>query len=92
MIIGLIGGFLFILIQLVLIVDFVHGWAENWNGKYEENGSKGWYAGKDNFNESTAAAIENNSLKKRFFDFLSRASGILLLVMKPPVLRLNVRS
>ena len=48
MVIGLIGGFLFILIQLVLIVDFAHGWAENWIGKYEESNSKGWYAGNKN--------------------------------------------
>lgn len=32
--IGLIGGILFILVQLVLIVDFAHGWAETWVGKY----------------------------------------------------------
>lgn len=41
---GLIGGFLFILIQLILIIDFAHSWAESWVGKYEETESKGWYA------------------------------------------------
>lgn len=30
--IGLLGGILFILVQLVLIVDFAHGWAETWVG------------------------------------------------------------
>lgn len=41
---GMIGGFLFILIQLVLIVDFAHSWAEAWVGNYEESESKGWLA------------------------------------------------
>ena len=27
---GFIGAFLFILIQLVLIIDFAHSWAEIW--------------------------------------------------------------
>merc|ERR1711902_409034 len=39
---GLIGGFLFILIQLVLIIDFAHSWAEAWYGNYQEDQSKGW--------------------------------------------------
>ena len=38
---GMIGGFLFILIQLVLIIDFAHSWAEAWVGNYEENENKG---------------------------------------------------
>lgn len=40
---GMIGGFLFIGIQLILIVDFAHNWAESWVSKYEEDESKGWY-------------------------------------------------
>ncbi|XP_011134962.1 probable serine incorporator isoform X2 [Harpegnathos saltator] len=41
---GMIGGFLFIIIQLILIVDFAHSWADAWVGNYEESESKGWYA------------------------------------------------
>jgi hypothetical protein len=39
---GMIGGFFFILIQLVLVVDFAHRWAESWVEKYEETSSKIW--------------------------------------------------
>ncbi|XGW05362.1 hypothetical protein V3C99_016042 [Haemonchus contortus] len=42
---GMIGGFLFILIQLILIVDFAHGLAESWVETYEENESRWCYAG-----------------------------------------------
>ena len=38
---GFIGAFLFILIQLILIIDFAHSWAEAWVGNYEESDSKG---------------------------------------------------
>lgn len=41
---GMIGGFMFILIQLILIIDFAHSWAEAWVGNYEESESRGWYA------------------------------------------------
>jgi len=41
---GMIGGFLFILIQLILIIDFAHSWAEAWVGNYEEGDNKGWLA------------------------------------------------
>ncbi|CAF0981995.1 unnamed protein product [Rotaria sp. Silwood1] len=43
-IIGSVCGFIFILIQLILIIDFVHSWNENWIGKGEE-GSKKHYCG-----------------------------------------------
>lgn len=45
MVIGIIGGFIFILIQLVLLVDFAHAWNESWLGKYEDSQSKIWFAG-----------------------------------------------
>ncbi|XP_017793609.1 PREDICTED: probable serine incorporator isoform X2 [Habropoda laboriosa] len=40
---GMIGGFLFVIIQLILIVDFAHSWAEVWVTNYNETESKGWY-------------------------------------------------
>lgn len=40
---GMIGGSIFILIQLVLIIDFAHNWADIWVGNYEETQSKGWF-------------------------------------------------
>lgn len=46
MYVGMIGAFLFILIQLVLIVDFAHSWADKWVTNYQETGSRGWFAGK----------------------------------------------
>ncbi len=44
MYIGFVGAFVFILIQLILIIDFAHSWAEAWVGNYEETDSKGWLA------------------------------------------------
>jgi len=45
MVFGMMGGFLFIMIQLILIVDFAHSWAENWVEKLEETESKWYYCG-----------------------------------------------
>ncbi|KAG6462088.1 probable serine incorporator isoform X2 [Manduca sexta] len=44
MVFGMIGGFCFIIIQLILIIDFAHTWAERWVSNYEESQSRGWYA------------------------------------------------
>eukprot|EP00040_Diaphanoeca_grandis_P022834 m.123350 g.123350 ORF g.123350 m.123350 type:complete len:447 (-) comp28981_c0_seq1:379-1719(-) len=38
-VVGMIGGFLFLLVQMVLLVDFAHSWAESWIEKMED-GSK----------------------------------------------------
>lgn len=42
---GMIGGFIFILIQLILIIDFAHSWAEFWVDKYEETEARVYYFG-----------------------------------------------
>ncbi|CAF1658208.1 unnamed protein product, partial [Adineta ricciae] len=44
MVVGSICGFVFILIQLILIVDFAHSWNENWVAKGED-GSRKHYCG-----------------------------------------------
>ncbi|RMZ94861.1 serine incorporator 1-like, partial [Brachionus plicatilis] len=41
---GIIGGFLFILIQLILIIDFAHSWNESWVEKFED-GDREYYYG-----------------------------------------------
>jgi hypothetical protein len=43
--IGLFGAFAFIIIQLILIVDFAHGLAQNWIDSYEQSESRWCYAG-----------------------------------------------
>lgn len=43
-VIGSGGAFFFILIQLVLLVDFAHSWNESWVDKMESGNSRGWYA------------------------------------------------
>lgn len=44
-VVGSFGAFFFILIQLVLLVDFAHSWNESWVGNMENENSRGWYAG-----------------------------------------------
>ncbi|KAG8007333.1 Serine incorporator 1, partial [Nibea albiflora] len=43
-VVGSGGAFCFILIQLVLLVDFAHSWNESWVEKMETGHSRGWYA------------------------------------------------
>ncbi|XP_054026327.1 serine incorporator 2 [Dryobates pubescens] len=41
---GVVGSFLFILIQLVLLIDFAHSWSQLWLRNADESNAKGWYA------------------------------------------------
>ncbi|XP_054472217.1 serine incorporator 1 [Anoplopoma fimbria] len=43
-VVGSGGAFCFILIQLVLLVDFAHSWNESWVDKMETGYSRCWYA------------------------------------------------
>ncbi|XP_049630792.1 serine incorporator 2 [Suncus etruscus] len=42
---GVVGSFIFILIQLLLFIDFAHCWNQRWLSKAEECDSRAWYAG-----------------------------------------------
>lgn len=44
-IVGSAGAFFFILIQLVLLVDFAHSWNESWVEKMEKGNASVWYIG-----------------------------------------------
>ncbi|XP_056336083.1 serine incorporator 2 [Danio aesculapii] len=41
---GVVGSFIFILIQLILLVDFAHSWNQKWVENAEDGNSKCWYA------------------------------------------------
>lgn len=43
MYIGMAGGILFILLQLILLIDFAHIWNASWVSGVEDN--KCWYVG-----------------------------------------------
>jgi hypothetical protein len=40
---GIVGGGLFIIIQLILVVDFVHSWNESWVEKFESDQREYYY-------------------------------------------------
>lgn len=42
---GMVGSFVFIIIQLILLIDFAHSWNQAWLEKAENGNSKCWFAG-----------------------------------------------
>ncbi|XP_046892596.1 serine incorporator 2 [Hypomesus transpacificus] len=42
---GVVGSFLFIIIQLILLIDFAHSWNKVWVGNAEEGNKNCWFAG-----------------------------------------------
>ncbi|TKC42229.1 hypothetical protein EI555_013410, partial [Monodon monoceros] len=42
---GVVGSFVFLLIQLLLFIDFAHSWNQRWLNKAEKSDSRAWYAG-----------------------------------------------
>lgn len=56
-VVGTFGAFCFILIQLVLLVDFAHSWNESWVEKMERGNPRGWYAG-PSINQHSALQLE----------------------------------
>lgn len=43
---GAVGSFIFILMQLILLVDFAHTWNQSWVENAENGNTRCWYAGK----------------------------------------------
>ncbi|KAI1901717.1 hypothetical protein AGOR_G00037270 [Albula goreensis] len=41
---GVVGSFIFIIIQLILLIDFAHTWNQAWVENAEEGNSKCWFA------------------------------------------------
>ncbi|XP_069479146.1 serine incorporator 2 [Ambystoma mexicanum] len=41
---GMVGSFFFILIQLILLIDFAHSWSQAWLERAEDGNTKCWYA------------------------------------------------
>ncbi|KAM7372825.1 hypothetical protein PAMP_007721 [Pampus punctatissimus] len=41
---GVVGSFIFIIIQLILLIDFAHSWNQSWLEKAESGNEKCWFA------------------------------------------------
>lgn len=63
--VGMAGAFLFILIQLVLLVDFAHSCNESWVNRMEEGNPRCWYAGR--YLNSPVKAILHYAILSRMY-------------------------
>ena len=76
----MIGAFLFILIQLILIVDFAHAWNESWVGIYEESQSKWCYCSKAFFHLNLVVRGKNkNAYQNHDFELNPRTNSWFLI-------------
>lgn len=59
---GVVGSFIFIIIQLILLIDFAHSWNQSWVQRAEEGNTKCWFAGKQ-----STHPLKNVEMVKREF-------------------------
>lgn len=71
-ILGYIGTFLFLCIQLILLIDFVHVWNSSWTAKAEDTSSNVWFGGLFTF--TILMYLSSITLIVCMFHFLSKSS------------------
>lgn len=76
---GMIGAFVFIFVQLILIVDFAHSWAENWVSKYEQTESRKWLVVNLEFYNNEKVLIVANMIV--IYIFLCRYAALLIAML-----------
>lgn len=79
------GSFLFILIQLILFIDFAHSWNQRWLCKAEECDSPAWYAGQCHAGLHTEGlGVMNRGLELRKFGAEGRKRLIMRSCLRGP--------
>lgn len=59
---GVVGSFVFIIIQLILLIDFAHSWNQSWLERAENGNRKCWFGGRGS---ATHTATAPRDTKKR---------------------------